>query len=211
MSANLSDEELREAAAEAGISPHELRLALAERQGISGERPPGVGALMSPPARGMTVSHVEARFAMPPRDALASVRQSIERQIGRRGHAQGDGEADIVDEDAGLTYRMRASPDGGGGALVRVDIDPSQGKGTQALATTGVVGITATLVALGWLFGATTLWLGGMGVGLVGALLIGRSWLKLRTATASAHAVAAHALMETEDRAGRRNMLPPGR
>jgi hypothetical protein len=94
---------------------------------------------------------------------------------------------------------------------VRVDIDPSSGKGTQALATTGVVGLTATLVALGWLFGATTLWLGGIGVGVLGGLLLARSMLKLRSGTASAHAVAAHALLEAEDGpSGAPKALRPG-
>lgn len=196
---NLSDDELRQAAAEAGISPQELRIALAERHGNLPARPDPARSLMGPPQRGMAATHVEARIPAAPRDALASVRRSIERQTGKQGHNQGDAEADLVDEDAGLTYRIRTSDDGGGGALVRVDIDPSSGKGTQALATTGVVGIAATLVALGWLFGAATLWLGGLGVGVLGALLIGRSSLKLRNGTRTAHAIAAHALIEAED------------
>jgi hypothetical protein len=196
---NLTEEELRQAAAEAGISPQELRLALAERHGgvpaVSASR-----SLMGPPQRGMAATHVESRIGLPPRDALSAVRTSIERQTGKRGHAQGESEFDIVDEDQGLTYRMRVADDGGGGALVRVDIDPSSGKGTQALATTGVLGICATLVALGWLFAASTLWLGGLGIGALGGLLIGRSNLKLRSATHHAHAIAAQALMEAEDR-----------
>lgn len=207
---NLTEDELRQAAAEAGISPHELRLALAERHGgvPATSAPP---SLMGPPQRGIAVTHVESRVGMPPRDALTAVRGSVERQTGKRGHAQGEAEFDIVDEDHGLTYRLRATEDGGGGALVRVDIDPSSGKGTQALATTGVVGITATLVALGWLFAASTLWLGGLGVGVLGVLLIGRSSLKLRGATRSAHAIAAQALMEAEDRVtiDPRGALPP--
>jgi hypothetical protein len=160
-----------------------------------------VTSLVGPPTRGQSSTHVEGRVVLPPREALGAVRNSIERQIGKRGHNQGENEADIVDEDAGVTYRMRASDDGAGGALVRIDVDASSGKGSQALATTGVVGVTATLVALGWLFGATTLWLGGLGLGVLGGLLIARSVFKLRRGTASAHTVAAHALMEAEDRA----------
>ncbi len=197
---NLTEEELRQAAAEAGISPQELRVALAERGETALAKPPNITSLLGPPTRGQSVTHVEGRVVLPPRDALGVVRQSIERQIGKRGHNQGEHEADIVDEDAGLTYRMRVADDGAGGALVRIDVDPSSGKGSQALATTGVVGVTATLVALGWLFGATTLWLGGLGIGVLGALLVARNVLKLRRGTASAHAVAAHALMEAEDR-----------
>jgi hypothetical protein len=196
---NLTEDELRQAAAEAGISPQELRVALAERHGgAAAVHAPR--SLMGPPQRGMPVTHVESRIGMAPREALAAVRTSIERQTGKRGHHQGESEFDIVDEDQGLTYRMRVADDGGGGALVRVDIDPSSGKGTQALATTGVLGICATLVALGWLFAASTLWLGGIGIGVLGGLLIGRSNLKLRSAGRHAHAIAAQALMEAEDR-----------
>ena len=197
--ANLSDEELRQAAAEAGISPQELRVALAERQGVALERPPEATSVMGPPQRGQSATHVEGRLLLEPQSAVDTVRASIERQTGKRGHNQGEKEADIVDEDAGVTYRLRATDDGAGGALVRVDIDPSSGKGTSALATTGVVGLTATLVALGWLFSATTLWLGGIGVGILGGLIIARNLMKLRRGTASAHAVAAHALLEAED------------
>lgn len=197
---NLTDEELRQAAAEAGISPQELRVALAERQGTALERQSKTTSLVGPPTRGQSATYVEGQVGLPPREALGAVRQSIERQTGKRGHNQGEGEADIVDDDAGVTYRMRTSDDGAGGALVRVDIDPSSAKGNQALATTGVVGVTATLVALGWLFGATTLWLGGLGIGALGGFLMARSLLRLRRGTASAHAVAAHALMEAEDR-----------
>ena len=198
---NLTDEELRQAAAEAGISPQELRIALAERGSTAIDKPSRVTSLLGPPTRGLSATHVEGRVGMPPRDALGAVRSSIERQIGKRGHNQGENEADIVDEDVGVTYRMRAADDGAGGALVRVDIDGSSSKGGQALQTTGVVGVTATLVALGWLFGATTLWLGGLGIGVLGGLLIFRNAFKLRRGTSSAHAVAAHALMEAEDRA----------
>jgi hypothetical protein len=147
----------------------------------------------------LSATHVEARIASPPKHALAAIKTSIERQTGKRGHGQGDGEADIVDDDAGITYRMRASDDGSGGALVRIDLDPSQAKGTQALATTGVLGISITLIALGWLFGALTFWMGGLGIGMLGGLLIARSSFKLRRAGASAHAIAAHALMEVDD------------
>jgi hypothetical protein len=197
---NLTDDELRQAAAEAGISPQELRVALAERRSVALDKPSRVTSLMGPPARGQSATHVEGRVVLAPAEALGAVRQSIERQTGKRGHKQGEAEADIVDEDVGVTYRLRAGDDGAGGALVRIDVDPASGRGGQAIATTGVVGVTATLVALGWLFGATTLWLGGLGIGVLGGLLVARSVFKLRRGTASAHAVAAHALMEAEDR-----------
>jgi hypothetical protein len=153
---------------------------------------------------------VEGRLSQAPHDALASVRGSIEKQTGLHGHAQGDGEADIVDDQSGLTYRMRSEADGSGGALVRVDVDPTAGRGTQALATTGVAGITLTLVALGWLFGAATLWLGGIGVGVLGGLFVLRHAVRLASATRHAQTVAAQALVEAEDRA-EQGALPPGR
>jgi hypothetical protein len=200
---NLSDEELREAAAEAGISPEELRIALAERHGSHLPARRGASAIasvMGPAQRGVAATHVEGRVRMPPPDALAAVRRAIERQTGRRGHKQGGDEADIVDEDAGVTYRMRAADDGAGGALVRVDVDPSSGKGGQALATTGVVGVTTVLVGLGWLFGATLLWLGGLGIGALGGAVLLRSIARLRGATAKAHAISAQALSEADER-----------
>ncbi len=203
----LTDEELKQAAAEAGISPQELRIALAERNGnlpASADTHSAVGAL----TRGVSSGHVESQIPSPPPDALAAVRRSLERQTGRTGHRQSDDQADLVDDDAGLTYKVRSTADGAGGALVRVDIDTSAGKGVQSLAATGVGGISLTMLALGWLFGATTLVLGGIGLGALGAALIFRNFAKLGRGAAHAQAVAAQALMEAEDDAAR--MLPPG-
>lgn len=209
-SSDLSEEDLQETAAEAGLSPNELRIVLAERRsgsalGRAGARLSAVG----PPGRGVSVIQVEGRLNMEREEALAAVRSSIERQTGKRGHKQGDSEADIVDDDNGVTYRLRTAEDGAGGALIRIDIDPSQGKGTQALVTTGVFGVTATLVAMGWLFGALVLWLVGLGFGAIGGLVIARSVINLHRASGTAHAIAAQALMEAEDRA--MDALPPAR
>src|SRR5690606_29281559 len=88
--AQLSDEELREAAAEAGISPHELRHALAQREGTDLARPDDAGTLMGPPERGASEAHVVGRIGRPPGQAIAAVRASIERQTGRTGHRQGE-------------------------------------------------------------------------------------------------------------------------
>lgn len=204
--ANLTDEELRDAAAEAGISPQELRVALAERNGdlpATVDSGSAVGAL----TRGTSAAHVESRIPAPPAEALSAVRSSLERQTGRTGHGQGDGEADLVDDDAGLTYKVRSTPDGAGGALVRVDIDTSAGRGVQSLAATGVGGVSLTMLALGWLFGATTLMFGGVGLGALGVALILRNFSKLGRSAAHAQAVASQALMEAEDSAQR--ALPP--
>jgi len=203
MSTAYSEEELRQAAAEAGISPQELRLALAERDGRVPATTRGNGKSLT--RRSSGVKQVESPIAMPPRDAIGAVRSSIERQTGLRGHMQGEARADIVDDGAGLNYRIHGDPDGAGGSLVRIEVDASTGRAAQALATTGVVGITATLVALGWLFGALTLILGGAGVGVLGALLIGRNAVRLMQATTRAQGTAAQALVEAEERLA----LPP--
>jgi len=204
--ANLTDEELRDAAAEAGISPQELRVALAQRNGdlpATVDSSSAVGAL----TRGTSAAHVESRIPAPPKEALSSVRASLERQTGRTGHGQGDGSADVVDDEAGLTYKVRSTADGAGGALVRVDVDTSAGKGVQSLAATGVAGVSFTMLALGWLFGATTLMFGGLGLGALGTVLILRNFSKLGRSAAHAQAVASQALMEAEDSAQR--ALPP--
>jgi hypothetical protein len=207
--AQLSEEELREAAAEAGISPQELRQALAVRD--SGVPVPerSVRSLVGGPTRGVSARHAEGRLSISPARAVAAVRGSIERQTGRSGHRQGELEADIVDDEANVTYRIRAEDDGNGGALVRVDVDPTAGKGLQAVSGVGIGGVSLALVALGWLFSATTLWLGGIGVALLGGLLVGRSMITLGQATTRAAGIAAQALVEADEAAV--GMLPPAR
>jgi hypothetical protein len=201
--AELSDDELREAAAEAGISPHELRHALAQREGTDlthgGD---AAGSVLGPPARGASATHVEGPVARPPAQALAAVRASIERQTGRTGHRQGEHEADVVDDDLGLTYRVRTQDDGAGGALVRVDVDPTAGKSFRNLALTGVGGIALAVLGLGLLLGSLVLMLGGVSVGVLGGLWVGRRASLLGRGLASARAIASNALMEAEDEAG---------
>jgi hypothetical protein len=211
--AELSDQELREAAAEAGISPHELRHALAQREGTSLATTDGPGSAMGPPTRGASAAHVEGALARPPGQALAAVRASIERQTRRTGHRQGELEADLVDDDLGLTYRMRAQDDGLGGALVRVDLDPTAGKSFRNLALAGAGGITLIVVGLGMLVGSLTLILGGVGLGVLGGMWAGRRAAKLADGLARARAIAGNALMEAEDEAGSapQGALPPGR
>ena len=200
----LSDDELREAAAEAGISPQELRHALVERDGGALERPESATvSVLGPPERGVSAVHSEGRVKLPPKDAVAAVRKSIERQTGSSGHNQGGGEADIVDEDSRVTYRIRGQDDGSGGALVRVDVDPSAGKGYAALTGTAMGGISLTMFALGLLFSATTLAGGGIAMAAIGGFILFRTLAKLRAATDSAKAIASHALMEADDAGSR--------
>jgi hypothetical protein len=209
--AQLSDQELREAAAEAGISPHELRHALAERQGSDLARPDEATSLMGPPSRGATATFVEGRVAQPPAEAITSVRASIERQTGRTGHRQGELEADVVDDDLGLNYRLRTQDDGAGGALVRVDVDPTSGKSARTMAGVGVGVVTFVVLGLSWLLGSTMLGIGGVALGVLGGLMVFRRSGKLTQGITAARAIAGHALMEAEDKArGPQGALPPG-
>lgn len=194
---DLTDEELRDAASEVGLSPQELRTALAERNVASRT---SALSLRSTAGGGVSLRQVEGRVGYHPARALAEIRSSIERQTGKSGHKQGDDQADIVDDDQGLTYRIRTRDDGASGAIVRIEIDPAQGHGGQALTTTGIVGVTSSIIALGYLFSAMTLLFGGIAFGVLGGLLLVRSSLRLRQATASAQGIAAHALVEVEER-----------
>ena len=126
------------------------------------------------------------------------MRGSIERQTGMRGHMQGNGHADIVDDHHGITYRVRGEGEGDGNSLVCVDIDPSNGRGNQALMTTGVAGISLTVMLLGWLFSFTVL-VTGLGIGLVGALLVWRHAARMQRAIRHAHAISAQALVDAEE------------
>ena len=206
----LSEQELQEAAREAGISPMELRHALAERQGSDLARPDEARSLMGPPSRGATAGFVEARIAQPPSEAIDVVRASIERQSGRTGHRQGADEADVVDDVLGLNYRLRAQNDGAGGALVRVDVDPTSGRSFRTMAGVGVGVVTVVMLTVGWLLGSTLLGLGGVAVGVLGALGLVRRTARLAQGIASARAIASQALMEAEDRAAQQ-ALPPSR
>lgn len=203
----LTDDELREAAAEAGISPRELQLALAERSGGRNIVPSPLG----PSQHGGTTIYVEGQLDLDQSDALLAVKRSIERQVGKTGHKQDEHEADIVDDDHGLTYRIRTADDGNGGALVRVDIDPRHGQGNQALASIGVSGASATLLALGWLFGVLVFWIGGLAFGALGGLLLARSLINLKRSTKFAQGVASQALMEADDEIHALRSLPSSR
>lgn len=186
MPEGFTDQQLREAASEAGISPVELRQALAERSG---------GALMSAPARGVVL---QAAIALAAPGALATVRRNIETLAGHTGHGQGEGRFDIVDDNQGLTYRINAGDAGNGLALVRIEVDTSAGRGALALAGAGVGGIALTVACIGWLFSVTTVWLAGLGIGVLGALFVARGALALAGARRRGEALAAQALGEAQ-------------
>lgn len=190
MPQGLDDEQLREAANEAGISPQSLRQALAERDDASLAR-------LGPPGSGTT----QGAVALEQGEAMAAVRKSIERSSHRDGHAQGDGRYDVVDEDEGLTYRITAQGEGEGLSLVRIDVDTSAGRGALALAAAGTAGIALSVVAVGWLFSWLTLTFVGVTLGVVGGLWIARNALALAHARRQGEAFAAQALSEAQSAA----------
>jgi len=198
----LSDREIEEAAREAGISPAELRAAMAERE--------GGGALVHRPERGVlpvstrgtSVANAETALALPPEQAVRTVKRQIEREIGATGHMMGGTEADIYDESAGIVYRIQAQGDGGGGSMVRVDIDPTPLRSRRTLTSMGLgamVGLFAvTGLIIPGLLGYALLG-GAAGLTLLG--IGGLSALRRRT-IADARAMTAQALLEAETRTG---------
>jgi hypothetical protein len=195
----LSDREIEEAAREAGISPSELRSALAEQAG--GALAPRPASSLPPSTRGVSAANAETSLPYPPEQAVRSVKRYIEREIGSTGHMMGSTEADIYDESAGLIYRVQAESDHAGGSMVRVDIDPTPLRSRRTLttmglgATVGLFAITGLIVPgiIGWALIAAA-------VGLT--FLGGSSMVALRRrAIKDAKAITAHALIEAENAA----------
>ncbi len=191
MSAELTEEELREAAAEAGISPEELRRAMAGQN----------GALVptQSPDRRPTVYNAENQLALPPEKAAETVRQAIERISGAKGHRQGVGKADIVDEQHGVTYRIVANKDGAGGSIVRVDVDPSAGAGTFALMAFLLGGVSLLALGIGVLFSLSMFLYGGLGVALVSGLALANNRRKMLAGRSYGEGVVAQAILEAEE------------
>ena len=163
--AQLTPDELREAAAEAGVSPHELQTALAKREGVAPALVGG-GNLLPANPRGHSSAHAEGALGLPPAEAVAAVRQRLERQTGLKGHGQGRLEADVVDDRAGLTYRIRAEDDGAGGALVRVDMDTTAAAGYTAMIVSAAAAVGTFSLGVAWLFSSwiiTFIALGALG------------------------------------------------
>lgn len=188
-SAKLTDEELREVAAEAGISPEELRQALVKRSGdLPATRGPTLPASTS----------LEGRVHLPPEHASEAVRRVIEKRSGRRGHRQGGGRIDIVDDDNGVVYRIQGEADGAGGALVKVEVDPMSGVGNFALGALIVGAFSLGLIAFGW-FLSTLVLIGGVVLGGAGVFALVGARRRLEGARAIARQIAAEALLEAED------------
>ncbi|MCA9713635.1 MAG: hypothetical protein H6713_10365 [Myxococcales bacterium] len=194
MSGNLTEQELREAAAEAGISPEELRRELVRQAG-------GVPATVpsGPGNTGMSVYKAEGNLAMPPEQAAESVRRSLERIAGAHGHRQGANKVAIVDEARGVTYQIQAERDGQGGALVRVDVDPSAAAGTLALGGFLVGGLSLAIFVFGWLFSLTAIAGAGIALGVLGGAALYFNNTKAKRGQLEAQQLVAQALLEAED------------
>jgi hypothetical protein len=204
----LSDEEIREAAAEAGISPAELREALSEQKALV-ELPDRDQALAVPVRKGAVVLDARANLPQAPEDAVRNVRASIESQIGSRGHMHGAAEANVYDEERGIIYRVTGEDDGRGGALVRVDIDAAPAKGKATLATIGLGAVLSVFGLGALLFGSLTLAAVTAGIGVIGFGTLAARGRAKRVGYDQAHAIASHALVDAEERGAQPQALPP--
>jgi len=204
----LTDRDLREAAAEAGISPSELRDALVKRDGTAPVVHDVGGSLVAAPRRGNTVLFAEGRLPAEPVEALAQVRGAVERVTGASGHHHGDLEADIVDERLGLTFMVRSVADGEAGSLVRVDVDPTQARGNRVLTAMLTGTVAVGMLGVGWLFSLTSLMVGGVGMAILGGYLYSSQAGKIRAALADGQAIASQAVADVK-RSTPTKALPP--
>lgn len=193
--AKLTEQELREAAAEAGISPEELRRALVQRN-----EPAGTTALARA-ARGggeLTRYSAETRLDLPPERALDTVRRALGRQVGNNGHRQGSSRIDIVDDAAGLVYKVVAEGDGQGGSLVKVEVDSGSARSSLALGGFILGGFSLGITAFGALLSSLIMWI-GISVGVLGAVALFLSAARMQAGRKRAELVVAQALVEAEE------------
>lgn len=202
----LSDREIEEAAREAGISPLELRAALEQQKANAGALVRTSSATLPSNTRGTSVANAESQLPYPPEQAVRSVKQQIEREIGISGHMMGSTAADIYDEGRGMIYRIQAANDGAGGSVVRIDVDSTPLRSRKTLsgmglaATVGLFALSGLIVIpglVGW-----ALLAGAVGLTALGATVMTAT---SNRAIKDARATVAHALVEAEHRA-----LPPG-
>ncbi len=195
----LSSDELQDIAQESGLSPEQVRRSLVDNQGGALVRSPERG-MVTPSMRGASVAHAEGRLPVAPDNAVRRVKEAVERQARSKGHMHGQDEADIVDEQRKITYRIRAESDGGQGALVRIDIDPSQARANQTLGWMGVIGGAAVLGLAAALTGSFALWIATGVVGLGGGAALGNQRRLLNARVHDAHALASHAIADAESK-----------
>jgi hypothetical protein len=192
---SLTEQELREAAAEAGISPEELRRALVERNQPAG---PGKALVRRMEGPETTEYSAETRLELPPEQALDVVRRTLAKQVGHTGHRQGPGRADIVDDGAGVVYKLAATGDGQGGALVKVDVDAGSGRSNLALGGFILGGFSLGITAFGALLAPLIMW-AGITLGVVGAAALFLAAARLRSGRKRAELIVAQALVEAEE------------
>lgn len=206
----LSEQELREAAAEAGISPEELRRALVERNGPQAN---GKALVRRPETGGAMAQYsAETRLEVPPEQALDVVRRAFAKQVGHTGHRQGPSRADIVDDGAGVVYKIHAENDGQGGALVKVDVDAGAGRSNLALGGFILGGFSLGITAFGALLAPLIMW-AGITLGVVGATALFFAAARLSQGRRRAELIVAQALVEAEEApapAGPPRALRPG-
>ncbi|MDC0671440.1 hypothetical protein [Nannocystis radixulma] len=205
----LSEQELREAAAEAGISPEELRRALVERNGPQAN---GKALVRRPENAAMAQYSAETRLELPPEQALDVVRRALAKQVGNTGHRQGPSRADIVDDSAGVVYKVSTENDGQGGALVKVDVDAGAGRSNLALGGFILGGFSLGITAFGALLAPLIMW-AGITLGVVGATALFFAAARLSQGRRRAELIVAQALVEAEEApapAGPPRALRPG-
>ncbi len=200
--AKLTEHELREAAAEAGISPEELRQALVQRSG-------GSTAMARTPGAAVAGYSAQTQFSLPPDRAIEAVRAAIARQVGHRGHRQGNGAIDILDDRTGMLYRIQGESDGQGGALVHVASEKSGSNLVLAGVMFATVAVAVTI--LGMLVSSFLVWL-GVGMMLAGGAGVFMARGRSATVQRQGELVVAQALVDAEEGAalgGPPRALPP--
>lgn len=194
--AKLTEQELRDAAAEAGISPEELRRALVQR---SNPTAPTTALARTDRGRGELAPYsAETQLSMHPDQALEAVRRAIGRQVGHHGHRQGSARADIVDERAGVVYKVSSAADGQGGSLVKVEVDAGAGRSNLALGGFILGGFALGITAFGALLSSLIMW-GGISLGVLGAVALFVAGARLESGRKHAEQIVAQALLEAEE------------
>lgn len=148
----LSDKDLEQAAAEAGISPEELKQALSRRDS------PLLEAKKTEPSRLKNHASVQATFAVQPSQALANAHRVFSQQMHLHPTRSADGQISYASPEAGLSFRLSSqpgeTPDRG---LVRVDIDMSKRSRKMLIAFVPLSALFTLLALLSLVIGKGTL------------------------------------------------------
>ena len=196
----LSAPELAEAAEEAGISPVELRRALARRHSkLPAHLREAQGTLLPPPTDIMSVAHVEAVLPESPMEAARRVKRSIEAQLGTLGSLEIGCDLVLVDEARGVTFCITARSNENEGALVRIDVDATPSRGRQTLAAAAVVAATTFFVGTAGLLSSGPFLAAGITAAVLGGLVVATVGRSQARAYREARGIAAQALLESEE------------